>query len=163
MNEKGERFRDTKASLPATSEGPLLRIGDGQQTFALVPGKVLVLNALVPTGGGKWYYASRQTWAKGQELDEEMLLEFADDPMKKDEGGGTSQLCSSNGPNVLKEAVRFTLKRADKQGRLVTVTSADPKIRARVAEILFPPDGAYGLAHGPNHNSTVYTAEPAPK
>lgn len=155
----GQNFVEKKETLPATAEGPLLRYGDEQQTFA-VTDKELVLNALVPLGEGRWYYAARETWGKGEHRDEEMLLEFADDPTKKDAGGGAIQLTSSNGPAILKEEVRFTLVRADKQGRLIKVESADPQNRGRRAEILFPPDGAYGLVlDRPNLNSRVFTAE----
>src|SRR5690349_19220841 len=79
----GQKFDEKKETFPATVEGPLLRYGDEQQTFA-VTDKVLVLNALVPLGEGRWYYAARETWGKGEHRDEEMLLEFADDPTKKD-------------------------------------------------------------------------------
>jgi hypothetical protein len=155
----GRNFDEKKESFPATLDGPLLRYGDEQQTF-VVTDKVLVVNALVPLGEGKWYYTARQSWGNGGHRDEEMLLEFADDPTKKDEGAGTIQLTSSNGPAVLKEEVRFKLQRAGKDGRLVLVESADPQIRARRAEILFPAGDAYGLVlDRPNLNSRVFTAE----
>jgi hypothetical protein len=154
----GERFDEKKQTDAAEVDGPVLRIGEQQQTFVVVAGKVLVLNALVPIEG-KWYYAARQVWGKGEHRNEEVLLDFADDPLKADTGKGTIQMCNGKQGRVLEDKVTFTLLRADKQGRMVRVVSDDPQSRARWAEILLAPDGKYGLMlDKPNLNSRVFTA-----
>lgn len=154
----GERFDEKKQTDPAEVDGPVLRVGEQQQTFVVVPGKELVLNALVPIDG-KWYYAARQLWGKGEHRDEEVLLDFADDPLKANTGKGTIRMCNGNQGRVLEDKVTFTLLRADKQGRMIRVVSDDPQSRARWAEILFAPDRKYGLMlDKPNLNSLVFTA-----
>ena len=160
VNDKGPRVEDKTETLDAAVAGPILRIGELRQTFVVVPGKELVLRALVPLGDGKWYFTASQVWYKAGQHDVEMLIDFADDPLTKDQGTGTIQQYDSHGDHVLKEAVQFSLKEKQKWGRNVEVLAAGNG--SRRVQILFTPGGLYGrVLDQVDGNSEVFSAEGA--
>jgi hypothetical protein len=152
------RYVDKQSTFPRTVRGPILWYDDHQQTFALVPGKAIVLNAVVPLGNGRWYYAARRTLGK-QDVppfrDEEMLFDFgADDPLRAETGKGVLHLRSGDNPPV-KEDVQFKVTHTGRDGRIINVRGVNDR---SLAEIQFPPEGKYGrLLDHPNLNSQVFT------
>jgi hypothetical protein len=135
---------------PCDVHGPILRWGDQQQTFVLIPGKTLALNVFVPLGGGKWYFTARQLYnpkaGDGANQirwrDEEMMISFSDDPLTHGSGSGSIEIRSGT-PKVLKQDVQFTLEQANRTGRLVRVSSKQNG--AVWARLFFPPHAKYGI------------------
>jgi DNA-binding beta-propeller fold protein YncE len=147
-------FEEKTTPYPCTIDGPILRYREQRQTVALSPGKAFVLNALVPLGNGRWYWAARRVWGEGEHRDEEMLYEFTGDPIKEPQGKGTLQLHS--GETASKFGIIFKLARDDHAGRRIEVT-ADDENHARWGSILFPPDANYALLmSGSSKDSVVY-------
>jgi hypothetical protein len=128
-------YTETKTTLPAEVDRSVLRYGDRRQSFVLVPKERLILNALVPLGEGKWYYASQR---------EEMLFTFAADPVQKEHGDGTLQVCSDGGKV---HTIKITFDLASSSGRIIRVV-ADTEQKAVWAEIQFDAAGKYGLMIG---------------
>lgn len=154
------RFDESKSNFPCTVEEHVLRYGDQQQTFVLLPHKELVLNALVPLGEAKWYYASRTIYGKAQPgfRDEEMLFNFANDPLRHEQGAGTLQIRSGNDGKIVDKKITFSVERSDKNGRLVNVI-ADDEHKAHWARILFPPEAEYGrMLDATGNKSKIYQA-----
>ncbi|HWE95979.1 MAG TPA: hypothetical protein VG269_18595 [Tepidisphaeraceae bacterium] len=147
---------------PCRIAGPVLHSGDQQQTFVLIPGQTLALNALVPVGDGQWYYCARMVYgenpadpAQPRWRDEEMMITFADDPLTHDAGNGSIRIRSGT-PKILEDKVRFTLDKADPFGRQITIQSTGATA-AKWAQILIPPDGRYGiLEDAPNSGTRLY-------
>lgn len=129
-------YTETKSNWPAEVDRSVIRFGERRMSYVLVPKERLILNALVPLGEGKWYYASER---------EEMLFTFAADPVQKEQGEGTLQVCSGDAGKVYTTKIKFDL--ASSSGRIIRVV-ADTQQKAVWAEIQFDAGGKYGLMTG---------------
>ena len=93
---------------------PLQNLGRELHTYILSPGRELVISAVIPLGKNRWYYAGTGRAPGPDPPLYEYLIEFKDDPFKKDRGRAIVHRHFSTGKRseVRKAPATFTLKRS---------------------------------------------------
>ena len=94
-------------SLPCRIRGPVLFIGDEAHTFVLTK-QSLILDAVVPLGAGRWYYAYTERRNGGKIRWREYLYEFEDDPFEQDKGRAVVH--GRIGGKVVRSGASFSVK-----------------------------------------------------
>lgn len=108
-------------SLPCRIRGPVLFIGDEAHTFVLTK-QSLVLDAVVPLGAGRWYYAHAERLRGGKIRWTEYLYEFEDDPFEQNKGRAVVH--RRIGEEVVRSGASFSVRPESPTGfRRVSFTS----------------------------------------
>lgn len=164
-NDTPANVRDRTETNDCQIRGPILWIGGRPQTFALVKGEALVINALVPAdkepGKSRWYYVASER-KDGRIFDvEEYVFDFTDDPMNHDAGKVAVTARIGEFPPKSQD-MRFSLTRADKVMRYLQIDLDTPNGPAHRARIALVPGKEYGLMlDNPNLDTVIWTAVPA--
>ena len=160
VNDKSRTIAETVTKAYASIEGCVLKIGVEAHSFVIIPGKSLLMDAVVPLSPTQWYYANVQTIPASGGRPEwqdhlEYIFEFSQDPMQRDHG----------------EAVVFRFFRGEKVGGPAQFTVEPDKAWREFKHVRFSGDkvvtefymsdsGAYGLWQEINKRTTIY-APPA--
>jgi len=144
-------------------QGPVLRCDGRPQTFVVVEGKLLVMNALAPAGERTWYYAAAESDKQGKVAHvEEYLFNFADDPLKADAGKGSMRVRIGDYPPKADD-FQFKLTTAANGVRYFQIETDGPNGRAVRTRIGLAAGGDYGLMlDNLNLDSKIFSAISAP-